>query len=198
MSVGSYSTTLWPGATRRCGLVPAHDDRAVGRHGLDRRRPGRAVGAALHEHVAGDRAVDPGARPRRADAVGPAGRRPSPTDHACRGDVDVDDVARPARRPAARRPCAGRRSPARRRRPAPSRRPSVSTTVAGCSGRCGAEEAVAGRRVDVMKHTSWLSGLAAVRSPSAAAPPAHLVLGQVADREQRRGPAAPGRACART
>ena len=45
-----------------------------------------------------------------------------------------------------------------------------------------------------MKHTSWLSGLDAVRSPRRAASRAHLVLRQRTDRQQHVGRAAPARA----
>ena len=102
------------------------------------------------------------------------------------------------RRPAGRAPCAGRPSPARRRRRSPSAAPAVSTT----SRRGGTGSGGRGTRwrppVDVMKHTSWLSGLAAVRRPSAGGDAPHLgLVANVADREQRAGELAPGRACAR-
>ena len=149
-------------------LVPRDVD--ASRVGDDDRRPpcGRAVGAALHEHRRRRPARRPRSTSRRRRSTGrsrSARRRPRPS---TRRDVDVDDVALRAAAGQAEAPAL----------------PDVTISTASTSPdrRAGgvddarrverdpvAEELARGRRSDVMKHTSWLSGLAAVRSPSSAA-----------------------------
>ena len=125
---------------------------------------------------------------------------------ARRSAPTVTVAGRPGRRRATYRfgPPPGRPSPLRwptvtssTAGTAPTAAPAVSTTTCRVQRQAPARGTRRRPPVDVMKHTSWLSGLAAVRSPSAAA--SRRTLGLVGSRRpgtaSRRG--RPGRACAR-
>ena len=183
-----------PGATGAAAR-PAHDARA--RRRRRRRSPARrAVGARTAR-----------ARARRPAAVDPRHRStPTPIveqvvlaadDHRRAAAVDVDDVALRRRRPGSPSP---RRWPivtssTRRHRRRRRRRPCRPRRRRGTG--CGRRGTSCRPPVEVMKHTSWLSGLAAVRRPSVRRPAAAPRPCRGRRPGTACGPASPGRACAR-
>ena len=159
------------------------------------RRTNVTVGAALDHDVAVDGVVDPRRRKRpHVTSRNRSDSSPTTTVAVARSTSTTNRFGPPPGRPSPLRWPTVTSSMAGT---SPTGLPAVSTTRAGCNERRWRRKSWR-PPVDVMKHTSWLSGLAAVRSPSSAAmrPQVGLPV-ESADREQRAAERRPGRACAR-